>query len=73
MEYKGVSNDRAIMISLDIIREPYAFPGSYEKIAITDDGGLLCHSCVKDNLREIARSYKDNGWHVVAVDIAENC
>ena len=72
MEYKGVAQDKAIQISLDIIREPYAWPGGYERIAITDDGGLLCHSCVKDNLREIACSHKDNGWHVVAADIAEN-
>ena len=72
MQYKGVAQDKAIMISLDIIREPYAWPGGYERIAITDDGGVLCHACVKENLGEIARSYKDNGWHVVAVDIAEN-
>ena len=73
MDYKGVAQDKAITISLDIIREPYAWPGMYEKIAITDDGGVLCHACVKSELRQIARSYKDNGWHVVAVDIAENC
>ena len=72
MEYKGVSNDKAIMISLDIIREPYAFPGSYEKIAITDDGAILCHACVKSELRQIATSYKGDGWHVVAADIVEN-
>ena len=72
MDYKGVAQDKAITISLDIIREPYAWPGMYEKIAITDDGGVLCHACVKSELRQIARSYKDNGWHVVAVDIAEN-
>ena len=72
MQYKGVAQDKAIMISLDIIREPYAWPGGYEKIAITDDGGVLCHKCVKSELRQIATSYKGDGWHVVAVDIAEN-
>ena len=73
MEYNGVAQDKAIMIALDIIREPFTFPGSYEKIAITDDGGVLCHKCVKSELRQIARSYKCNGWHVVRVDIVENC
>ena len=72
MEYKGVAQDKAITISLDIIREPYAWPGGYERIAITDDGGVLCHKCVKSELRQIARSYKGNGWHVVACDIVEN-
>ena len=72
MQYKGVSQDKAIMISLDIIRKPYTFPGSYEKIAITDDGGVLCHKCVKSELRQIARSYKGDGWHVVDCDIVES-
>ncbi len=72
MQYKGVAQDKAIMISLGIIREPYAWPGGYEKIAITDDGAILCHKCVKSELYQIAWSYKGDGWHVVAVDIAEN-
>ena len=72
MQYKGVSQDKAISISLDIIREPFTFPGSYEKIAITDDGGVLCHACVKSELHQIARSYKGDGWHVVHMDIVEN-
>ena len=72
MQYKGVAQDKAIMISLDIIREPYAFPGSYEKIAITDDGAILCHACVKSELRQIATSYTGDGWHVAGVDIVEN-
>ena len=73
MEYKGVSQDKAIQISLDIIREPYAWPGGYEKIALTDVGGVLCRACVKSELRQIARSYKGNGWRVVRADIVENC
>ena len=72
MRYKGVSQDKAIMISLDIIREPYAWPGGYEKIAITDDGGVLCHACIKSELRQIATSYKGDGWRVVRMDIVEN-
>ena len=72
MQYKGVSQDKAISISLDIIRWPYAFPGGYEKIAITDDGGVLCHVCVKSELRQIATSYTGDGWHVVRGDIVEN-
>ena len=72
MKYKGVEQDKAIQISLDIIREPYTFPGCYEKIALTDDGGVLCRSCVKSELRQIARSYKGDGWRVVAVDIVES-
>ena len=72
MEYKGVEQDKAIQISLGIIREPYAWPGGYERIAITDDGGVLCHKCVKSELRQIATSYKGDGWRVERMDIVEN-
>ena len=72
MKYKGVSQDKAIIISLDIIRGPFTSPGSYEKIAITDDGGVLCHKCVKSELRQIATSYKGDGWRVERMDIVEN-
>ena len=72
MEYKGVSQDKAISISLDIIREPFTFPGCYEKIALTYDGAILCHACVKSELRQIATSYKGDGWRVVHMDIVEN-
>jgi hypothetical protein len=59
--HDSVKLDKAIKIALDIIREPYAWPGGYEKIAITDDGGALCHECVKSELREIATSYPRSG------------
>ena len=72
MKYKGVEQDKAIVTSLDIIQQPYAWPGGYERIAITDDGGVLCHKCIKSELRQIARSHKGDGWHVVACDIVEN-
>ena len=72
MEHKGAGQDKAVRVSLDIIREPFTFPGSYEKIAITDDGGVLCHKCVKSELRQIATSYKGDGWRVVRMDIVEN-
>ena len=72
MQYKGVAQDKAITISLDIIRHSYTFPGCYEKVAITDDGGVLCHKCVKSELRQIATSYKGDGWRVERMDIVEN-
>ena len=57
----------------DLIREPYAWPGGYERIAITDDGGLLCHKCVKDNYKLIINSFPEDGWHVIGTDLTENC
>jgi hypothetical protein len=71
--HDSVKLDKAIGIALDIIREPYTSIGCYEKFAITDDGGALCHECVKSELREIATSYPAAGWRVVGADLAENC
>jgi hypothetical protein len=53
-------------------RAPHAFPGGYPMFAICDDGGCLCHKCVKDNYRIIRESQRDNcrdGWGVEAVTI----
>ena len=57
---------------LDHIREPWVWPGGYEKIFITSDGGVLCFSCADENKSIIlnSRAYHWNdGWEVVGVDI----
>ena len=56
----------------DIIRHPYAWPGGYELVAITDDGGCLCHKCLAKNYRTIIDSSRGDGWHVVAHDMTCN-
>ena len=56
----------------DMIARPYAFPGGYEKIAITSDGAVLCHKCVGDNQQLIEEAIADNlndGWRVDAIDL----
>lgn len=51
---------------------PYAWPGGYNTYFIADDGEALCHTCVKDNFRQVLTAViwqSANGWHTVAVDI----
>ena len=55
-----------------IAREQYAWPGGYALIAITDDGGTLCASCVKSNYRQIRESFPGDGWHIVGIDHTGN-
>jgi len=58
----------------DIVREPFAWPGGYEKVAIMNDGALLCWKCVRDNYRQILTSTRDNdrdGWELAGVDIIQ--
>ena len=57
------------------IREAYAWPGGYELVGITKDGGMLCNKCCRDNYRLIATARKNNwddGWLVVGFDCTVN-
>lgn len=59
------------------VRHPYAWPGGYEIVFVTNDGEILCHDCVKSNWREVLTSTKqeiNDGWRIVgfmneAVDV----
>ena len=73
MLYRGVAQDEAIMRALDIIRNPFVWPGGYEKIAVMNDGEVLCKDCVKENMALIARADEGDEWHIARIDIAENC
>ena len=56
----------------DIVYEPFAWPGAYEKYAITDDGGTLCRKCVYDNRQLCAEAYRGDGWYIVALGLVEH-
>ncbi len=51
-----------------VAREKFAWPGGYELFIITNDGGLLCSFCVKENYRNVLHSTKydfNDGWKAV--------
>ena len=56
-------------IAKHVARYPYAWPGGYQRFAITDDSGALCPNCCKTEFWHIVRSTSGDGWHVVAHDI----
>lgn len=56
-----------------IARESFAWPGGYEMFAVTDDGGILCYKCCKNEADTIAAAYRGDGWYVIAVDSMANC
>ena len=58
-----------------LLRRPYAWPGMYEYIFLTSDGGLLCHKCIKEEFKSVVWSMKNkvnDGWRVVGYDIEVN-
>lgn len=53
------------------IRYAHCFPGGYELVAVTSDGGLLCNKCCKENYYQIAysRRYKImDEWNIVGFE-----
>lgn len=60
-------NFEANAIVKSIIREPFAWPGGYERFAITTDGAVLCYKCLKTEYKIIAHSTLfgfNDGWQV---------
>lgn len=56
---------KGIELLNSILKEPYAWPGGYERLLITEDGALLCSKCVKSESHRILVDIQDGyntGW-----------
>ena len=65
-----IKNLPARELLLDIIRQPYCWPGGYEKLLLTHDGALFCSKCCRKEASRIMsdiRDGHDTGWLPVAV------
>jgi hypothetical protein len=59
-----------------VAREPYAFPGGYDILAIADDGGAICHKCLKENYSEAyhdTRKEWNTGWRITGAFTTAEC
>ena len=55
--------------------EQYAFPGCYEMVLITTDGGVICGDCARTEYEALYRSTKNgdrDGWTVAGIDATCN-
>lgn len=55
---------RDLLVS--VVRQPYAWPGGYERLIATEDGGLLCSECCRKEARRIMSDIRDGydtGWY----------
>jgi hypothetical protein len=55
---------------------PYAWPGGYAVLFLTDDGGQICHKCAEKERRLIADSIgskSNDGWRVVGAFTLADC
>ena len=61
----GIRPSAAATMAADLARTPYAWPGGYDRLAVTDDGGTLCAACCGRELESIAGSCPGDGWRIV--------
>lgn len=50
---------------IGVIKNPFAWPGGYERLIVTSDGALLCQECVQKEARRIMGDIRDGyntGW-----------
>ena len=62
--------DNPLDVARYIYRNPYSWPGGYELLAGTTDGGILCSGCVRSEYHLIYDSTKngiDDGCRVIDV------
>lgn len=51
-------------------RNDTAWPGGYPSALLTDDGGLICSSCTRENFAHISLAHRrqtTNGWKPAGV------
>ena len=52
-----------------ILKEPYCWPGGYERLIVTECGALLCSKCCKKEAGRIMSDIRDGyntGWYPAA-------
>jgi len=64
------TGSQSLRLADQLAREPYAWPGGYPLYAVTDDGGVICRHCAKEEREWIALTNGRDGWCVV--DLAVN-
>lgn len=58
-------NIKARNMLVDIVKQPYAWPGGYLRLMLTEDGSLLCAKCCQKEARRIMSDIRDGyntGW-----------
>jgi len=54
------------------LRQPYAWPGGYQIVAVMDDGECVCHKCARDNFFNMLSSTRHgvrSGWQFMGTTI----
>ncbi len=63
-----LKRERDMLVS--VVKEPYCWPGGYDKVLVLCDGALLCNKCAKREATRIMSDIRegyDTGWMPAAV------
>lgn len=59
------TGSKSLRLADQLVHEPYMWPGGYPLHGITDDGGVMCRFCAKDERESIALTNGRDGWCLV--------
>ena len=59
----------SLALADELASSPFAWPGGYQRFALTSDGAALCSHCCAAERERIGSSSPSDGWHVVALEI----
>jgi hypothetical protein len=60
-----IKNTKGRELLVSILKQPFAWPGGYERLLVTTDGALLCSQCCKKEATRIMSDCRDGyctGW-----------
>lgn len=51
-----------------LVAQPFSWPGLYQRVGITSDGGVLCPDCCRSERAAIGTTTGSDGWCLVGID-----
>ena len=63
------TQSRSLRFADQLSRSPFAWPGGYPLVAVTNDGACLCHRCTESERESIGTTTGTDGWNVVGLQV----
>jgi len=63
------TQSRSLRFADQLSRSPFAWPGGYPLVAVTNDGACLCHRCTGWERESIGTTTGTDGWTIVGLQV----
>jgi hypothetical protein len=54
---------------IELRDQPYAWPGGYPRMGVTDDGGVICAKCARDEFDRLDEATPGDGFYLAVLTI----